>query len=737
MSVLSAVFPLLALLVIAPPQDTIKTHYDAAEAQRRAGNLAAAETEYTAILAEGYSRLGKIYSAEKDYKKAFEVLESAVSYRPDSEEILIDLAIAYFNAEQYEKALGALGKALARNPQSAGARHMLGKTYFMTGDVDKARIELEAAFKLTPNDYDVSYTLGLAYLRQRRLAEAKQIYDRMLGQLGDRPQLRIIFGRAYRETGFLPEAIEEFKKAIAVDTNFPRAHYYLGLTYLLKDGSARLGDAAEEFKIELISHPDEFFANYYLAILYVIDRKWELAISFLEKAIRIQPNNPDPYFHLGQAYQEIGMDERAVEVLRKTILLNPDLSHNDYQVTTAHYRLGKSLLKTGQIAEGQKELEIASQLKSEGFKKDEEKTTAYLTPGSLREQSGKFPEMPSAEGIIAETKGPDEQTRSNLNDREAYYARVIAAAHENIGLLRADQRDFRGAAEQFGTAAKWNPQLERINYNWGLAAYKAALYKDAVAPLERELAASPSNGAAKQLLGMSYFMTEDYSKAAALLGDVAASKPGDAGLYYPLAVSLMKQGKKEEAERILQQLITAGGNNPQVHILMGQAYQEQGDSAKAIEELNVALRQDAKTLLAHYYEGLIYVRMGKLDQAVREFESELTLDPNNVEAKYHLGFALLESQQTDRGVELMKEVVRLKPDYAEAHYELGKALLQGGEVREAVRSLETAARLRPDESYVHYQLGRAYLAAGRKAEGESQLDMFRRLKDKARNEPRQ
>jgi tetratricopeptide (TPR) repeat protein len=132
MSLLSAVLPLIALLLVGPPQDTIKTHYDAAEAQRRAGNLAEAEAEYTAILAEGYGRLGKIYSVEKDYKKAFEVLESAASYRPDSEEVLTDLAIAYFNTERYEKALEALGKAVSRNPQSAGARHMLGKTYFMS-----------------------------------------------------------------------------------------------------------------------------------------------------------------------------------------------------------------------------------------------------------------------------------------------------------------------------------------------------------------------------------------------------------------------------------------------------------------------------------------------------------------------------------------------------------------------------------------------------------------------------
>src|SRR6266540_908604 len=357
----SALLPLLFLLAVSQsPQDSVRQHYEAAEAQRRAGNLTAAETQFAAILAEGYARLGKIYLAEKDYKEALKALEAAAIYQPDSDSVL---------------------KALAINPQSAGAHHMAGQTHFMLGEFEQARAELEIARKLAPNDYDVAYILGLAYLKQHQFAPAKQIYDRMVEQLGDRAQLRVLFGRAYRETGFLAEAIEELRKAVALDPNFPRVHYYLGLTYLLKDGAATLNDAAEEFKIELTAHPDQFFAspdqffaNYYLGIVCVVERRWELAISFLEKASRIQPDNPDPYFFLGQAYQAAGKHEQAIEVLKKTIALNPSLSHNDYQVTTAHYRLGQSLVKVGQNEVGEKELQIASQLKSEGFKRDEEKT---------------------------------------------------------------------------------------------------------------------------------------------------------------------------------------------------------------------------------------------------------------------------------------------------------------------------------------------------------------------------
>src|SRR5262249_56541042 len=139
-----------------------------------------------------------------------------------------------------------------------------------------------------------------------------------------------------------------------------------------------------------------------------------------------------------------------------------------------------------------------------------------------------LPEMASAPGIIAESQKLDSKTESGLKSSEAYYSKVIASAHENIGLLRAGRQDFRGAAEQFELAAKRNPQLDRINFNWGLAAYKAGLYKEAIAPLEKELAANPADIAAAQLLGMSHFSLENYPNAAELLGTVVASRPDEA-----------------------------------------------------------------------------------------------------------------------------------------------------------------------------------------------------------------
>jgi tetratricopeptide (TPR) repeat protein len=723
----AVLFLFLSLLVpFQTPRDSFQLHYEKAEALRRKGDLTAAEAEFTAILRETYYTLGKILSAQPNYPESVKALEAAVSYSPNSNDVLLDLAIGYFHVAEYDKALAVLNKVVARDPKNTGARHMLGKTHFMLGDFERAIAELQTALNASPKDYDVAYTLALAYLKRQEIDPARRILDRMVAEIGNRPQLRVLIGRAYRETGYLTESIEEFKKAIALDPHFPRVHYYLGLTYLLKGGAEQLGAAQEQFKIELAANPEEFFAHYYLGIAATYERNWKDAVTYLEKASQLEPNNPDPYFFVGQAYQGLNRDAEAIAAFKKSIALNPDLKHNDYQVTNAHYRLGQLLVKIGSTAEGEAELKIAADLKSAAFKRDEAKTQAFT--------ANKLSELVGAEGVTADVPIRDATARNALQSEAAFYSKVVAAAHNNIGMLRAERQDFRTAAEQFRLASKWDPQLEGLAFNLGLASYKAELYRDALAPLENELKAHPDNVAAKQLLGLSSFMTDDYKRASELLTEVVAAKPNDAALYYPLALSLINQNKRDEANHFIEQMVRFGGNSPQLHILLGRAAYDQGDSAKALEELKTALSLDNKVLLAHFYSGIVYLKLGKFEEAQKEFEAELVLNPNDLQAKYDLAYVLLAGQEIERGIKLMSEVITQKPQLADAHYELGKALLKIGNVNGAIDSLETAVKLDGSKAHVHYQLGRAYLAAGRKSEGDGQIEISRQLKEKERTQ---
>ncbi|HWN08661.1 MAG TPA: tetratricopeptide repeat protein [Pyrinomonadaceae bacterium] len=723
---------LLFLLVHQSPQDTIRQHYQSAEAARQAGNLEAAESEYAAILGEGYQRLGRLYSARSDYQLAVTVLEVAQKYRPNSPEVLVDLGIAYFSAKQYERALVPASKALAIAPDNAGARQMLGKTYFMLGDLGRSIHELETAAKLAPDDIDVAYTLGIAYLRNRQPAAAQQLYYSLIRRFGEKPQLHVIIGRAYRQSGLLLEAAEEFKKAIALDSRFPRAHYYLGITYLLDEGQSKISEALEQFKIEVAANPDEFFANYYLGVVYNFQRQWDLAVTSLQKASTIQPHNPDPYFQLGQAYQELNNHQQAIEVLRKAIALNPDLAHNKSQVTTAHHRLAQSLLKTGQTEAGQRELQIAADLKAQAFKLEQQTHAGEPGMGKNRTpDAGKeLLELASGNHVSPSAIELDESAKRELQRTEAYFKKVIGTAHNNVGLLRGERLDFPAAAEQFSQAAKWDPQQEGLDYNLGLAYYKSESYKQAAPPLENELKLHPGNRRAAMLLGLTLFRLGNYARSAELLNGVIDPQSTDINIYYALASALIKLRKAEAADRVIGQITRIKADAPQLHLLLAEEYEASGARAKALAKLSEVAASNSNALLVHYNAGLLYLKLGKRDEALREFVRELTLNPNDTQAKYSLGDLFLAGKDIERGLALIREVIQARPEHAEARYALGKTLLQRGDVTGAINNLERASKLEPASPEIHNHLGQAYLAAGRKSEGKSHIEMSKQLRSR-------
>src|SRR6185436_9771595 len=170
-------------------------------------------------------------------------------------------------------------------------------------------------------------------------------------------------------------------------------------------------------------------------------RKWELAIDYLMTASRIQPDNPDPYFQLGQAFQELQKHDQAIEVLRKAIDLNPNLEHNKFQVTTAHYRLAQSLLQTGQTEAGRKELQVASELKARAFETTQSLSSKQSTMGTSR--------VPAENDSVPAQNSLDQKTRSELEANEAQLTKIISALHNSLGLVQAGRQNLAGAAVEF------------------------------------------------------------------------------------------------------------------------------------------------------------------------------------------------------------------------------------------------------------------------------------------------
>jgi tetratricopeptide (TPR) repeat protein len=710
--------------------DPLNQHYSAAQTFQLGGDLDRAEAEYHQVLALALRRMGDLVDAEKnDSEQAAHLLEDAVAADPAYQDARVDLALIYFRAGHLDRAADQASQVVKAEPRNARALQLLGNIEFAQGNVDAAAEHLHTALGLK-GDFDTAYSLALAYLSQHKLAETKLLFDEILNDMGSTPELHVLLGRAYRETGYLDEAIREFKKAIELNPHYPRVHYYLALAYLGQGEKERFPTARPLFEQELAINPKEFYSTFFLGVIHLEDRDFTAAEDFLKKAVQLQPDNPDPLLYLGQEYFETNRPELAIAALKKSIALTTDPAHNHYQVSKAHTMIGQILIKMGKQDEGEAELKQSQDLREKAFQSDKDQQDAHQMG-----QHNLLPELQNGReqpALLENRPVMDAEALKKAAEIRATLGDILANAYNNLGVIHARREQYAPATDYFGKASQWNAGLPGLDRNYGLAAFRAQRFEEAIAPLSRQLAHQHDDTKARDALGMSYFMTDKFAKTVEVFKPVLENPPDDPGLLYALGVSLVRTGDSANASRIFHRMLEKNPDVAEVHVLLGQAYADQNQYTPAVDEFSRALELDSKIDGAHFGRGLILLHEGKLDDSVQEFRAELSAHPADAKAKYHLAYGLLMQQQKDQAFALLGEVVRDKPDYADAQYQLGKLLLERGEVKPAIEKLETAVRLDPTKDYSYFQLSVAYRRDGRADDAQRVLQAYQTLKEKER-----
>jgi tetratricopeptide (TPR) repeat protein len=268
-----------------------------------------------------WMRLGKLYVAilfksdaqpkRDELKKTNEIFKKAAENAGDDPGILKDVADYYAASQQLKEAIPLYLRVLELQPDDANAREKLATGFVLTNQRDKAVEMLEQIIKEHPEKY--------------------QPYD-LLAQVLDEE------ARSLQRANHFEEAKVKFAKVAAnyeqsLLINPNHAGTYVRLAELLL-GALRDPDRA----VKLLAEARRRFPGapeivYYLAIAQREAKQSQQAVATFEEALHEAQLEEDNdfvnakfYFNYGAAAEQAGLYDKAADLLRKSIALDPATS---------------------------------------------------------------------------------------------------------------------------------------------------------------------------------------------------------------------------------------------------------------------------------------------------------------------------------------------------------------------------------------------------------------------------
>ncbi len=178
------------------------------------------------------------------------------------------------------------------------------------------------------------------------------------------------------------------------------------------------------------------------------------------------------------------------------------------------------------------------------------------------------------------------------------------------------------------------------------------------------------------------------------------------------AVTLLKEGRYEEAIPLLRLLHSAQPDDSVVLYNLGIAESDQGGFEAAIDYLTLATQIDPTNWRAYIGLGVAQQRVGDIEAAERSLERAVEVEPGDGHAHLNLGAVLEHMDRSEEAERHLREAVRLLPDNQQAVFGLAHKLEQSGsegKLTEADALYQRAVALDPQSKIA--ELARRALSA--------------------------
>lgn len=385
-----------------------------------------------------WGRLAMAYEANGLLVQASDAYDVAVALADDEPKWRYRRALLSARRGDVETALADLDRVIALAPGYAPARWRQGFWRLDLGEPDRALASFRAAVEAAPGDPAGPIGIALVHLSKREESEAAAQLERLLEQSpGERYALQLL-GTAYQRLGREDDA-----------------------RFALSVGASGEPSWTDPWSDEVAQYRRGFAAMLKEATQLGLERRFDEAISLLERMRQLRPDDTALAVYLGGMYASAGRMAQAEEVLLP--ILNADPRQFD---ATMH--LASGYLFTGA-------LDRAADYAARALE---------MRPSSA--------DAAKLQGVVAWQQGRDREALGMFDDAATSDPRD-PMPHLWMGMILGQQARYADARRQFEDALARNPLLGDALI--GVADTYAAIgrFDEAQRALTRAAQAEPGN----------------------------------------------------------------------------------------------------------------------------------------------------------------------------------------------------------------------------------------------------
>jgi tetratricopeptide (TPR) repeat protein len=161
-------------------------------------------------------------------------------------------------------------------------------------------------------------------------------------------------------------------------------------------------------------------------------------------------------------------------------------------------------------------------------------------------------------------------------------------------------------------------------------------------------------------LGMSFFLLNEYRRAAPHFRHVLALDPNNDRAEFMLGILDIMNNVASEAKPHYERALQLQPKNPHYLLHYGVLLNQLGQPRKAIEMMLEAEKLDPSNPLTHYNLGRVYLESGRFAEARGELEASIRLRPDLTPAFYKLGTIYRALGNSAKAREALKRYETLK-----------------------------------------------------------------------------